>query len=103
MTYSLKFLRQATSEWRALDRSIRNQAQRKLEKRLQNPHVPADLLSGELAGLYRLKFRKSGIRIIYKVVDDRLLVLVVAIGKRENFDAYQTAVVRLALLKGEGD
>ena len=99
--YSLKFLKPATSEWRALDSSIRNQIQRKLTKRLLNPHVPANLLSGELAGLYRLKFRKGGIRLIYQVIDDQLLIIVIAIGKRANFDAYQAAIVRLALLKGQ--
>ena len=102
-TYSLEFLRQATSEWRALDSAIRNQIQKKLDKRLRNPHNPADRLTGKLAGLYRLKFSKSGMRLIYQVKDDRLLVVVVAIGKREDFDVYQSAVLRLAQLIDDED
>jgi mRNA interferase RelE/StbE len=103
MTYQLEWTIRANKEWEQLDCSIQVEVLKKLKQRLANPHIPADLLSGNLAGLYRLKFRKSGIRLIYKVQDQRLVVVVVAIGKRENLDAYKTAAVRLSLLKGEAD
>jgi mRNA interferase RelE/StbE len=103
MTYQLEWTIRANKDWEQLDRSIQVEVLKKLKQRLANPHIPADLLSGNLAGLYRLKFRKSGIRLIYKVQDQRLIVVVVAIGKRENLDAYKTAAARLSLLKGEAD
>ena len=101
MTYHLEWTIRANKEWEQLDGSIQVEVLKKLKQRLANPHIPADLLSGNLAGLYRLKFRKSGIRLIYKVQDQRLVVVVVAIGKRENLDAYKTAAVRLSLLEDE--
>lgn len=101
MTYQLEWTNLANKDWEQLDGSIQFEVLKKLKQRLANPHIPADLLSGNLAGLYRLKFRKSGTRLIYKVEDHRLVVIVVAVGKRANFDSYKTAAVRLALLKGK--
>ena len=103
MTYRLEWTNLANKDWEKLDGSVQVEVLKKLKQRLANPHIPADLLSANLVGLYRLKFRKSGTRLIYKVEDQRLVVIVVAVGKRENLDTYKTAAVRLALLKGEAD
>jgi mRNA interferase RelE/StbE len=46
MSYSLKFKKEALKEWRKLDANLRSQFKKKLEERLQNPHVPASKLSG---------------------------------------------------------
>jgi len=93
--YRLKFMPQALEEWRGLDGSIRTPLKKLLEKRLEQPHVPGGALHGELAGCYKIKLRKQGVRLIYTVEDDCLIVTVLAVDRRENNAAYEAALGRL--------
>ena len=47
------------------------------------PRVQADALSG-MADHYKIKLRAAGYRLVYRVEDGRLVVAVVAVGKRER-------------------
>jgi mRNA interferase RelE/StbE len=44
---------------------------------------------------YKIKHNKTGHRLIYQVIDDEVVVLVLAIDKRENLDAYLSAASRI--------
>jgi mRNA interferase RelE/StbE len=44
---------------------------------------------------YKIKLRKAGYRLVYEVRDEEVVVLVVAIGKRERNAVYKTAAKRL--------
>jgi mRNA interferase RelE/StbE len=44
---------------------------------------------------YKIKLRKAGFRLVYEVRDQELVILVVAIGKRERNAVYKTAAKRL--------
>ena len=92
--YRLKFVPDAWREWQALDGSIKQVLKSLLAKRLQNPHVPGALLHRELSGCYKIKLLKQGFRLVYMVIDDELVVLVLAIGKRGNSAAYLAAAKR---------
>ncbi len=87
MPYRLLFLKQAKKEWDRLDASIRERFKKKLLKRLENPAVPADRLSG-FAHVYKIKLRSSGFRLVYEVKEDEIVVIVLAVGKRENNAVY---------------
>ncbi|MFC3624791.1 type II toxin-antitoxin system RelE/ParE family toxin [Vogesella amnigena] len=93
--YTLKFMPEALAEWQALDGSVKQAFKRLLQKRLENPHVPGSALMAELRGCYKIKLRKQGYRLIYSVEDGELVVLVLAIDKRERSTAYKSAVKRL--------
>jgi mRNA interferase RelE/StbE len=90
MTYDLAFLDEALKEWRKLDNATREQFKAKLAERLQNPKVPSARLHGAKER-YRIKLRNAGYRLVYQVKDRELLVLVVAVGKRERNDVYKAA------------
>lgn len=92
--YRLKFVPDAWREWQALDGSIKQALKPLLAKRLQNPHVPGSLLHRELAGCYKIKLLKQGYRLVYMVEDDVLVVLVLAVGKREDSVAYRAVARR---------
>ncbi|SFC39726.1 mRNA interferase RelE/StbE [Marinospirillum celere] len=87
MTYKLKFLPAALKEWEKLGSPIKSQFKKKLAERLENPRVPADKLSG-YDSVYKIKLRSAGYRLVYEVVDDQLLVYVLAVGKREKGKIY---------------
>ena len=86
--YTLKFLPTALKEWKKLDPSIQSQLKKKLKERLQNPHVPSSQLSG-FENHYKIKFRASGYRLVYEVVENDIYILVIAVGKREKNIVYK--------------
>ena len=94
MSYELGFLADALKEWRKLDNSVREQFKKKLAERLANPHIPAARLSGENKNRYKIKLRDAGYRLVYEVRDQVLLVVVVAVGKRERNLVYRIAARR---------
>jgi mRNA interferase RelE/StbE len=93
MSYELGFLESALKEWQKLDNSTQTQLKRKLQERLENPHVPASKLYGA-NNRYKIKLRSTGYRLVYEVKDQELIVIVVAIGKRERNAVYKKAVKR---------
>ena len=93
-TYELEFHELALKEWKKLDGSIKAQLHKALAKRLQAPHVPAARLRGDLQNTYKIKLHDVGYRLVYEVIDHRLVVLVIAIGRRDHDEAYLSAVKR---------
>lgn len=92
--YRLHFETQAWQEWKALDGAPKKALREALIKRLDNPHVPGSALKGELAGCYKIKLLKAGYRLVYEVLDDVVVVLVLAVDKREDSAAYIAAATR---------
>ncbi len=90
MTYKLKFLPSAKKEWDKLDNGIKVQFKSKLEKCLENPHIPSNRLSN-FACTYKIKLRSAGYRLVYEVDDKEIIVFVIAVGKRENNNVYNKA------------
>ncbi|MFZ1772523.1 MAG: type II toxin-antitoxin system RelE/ParE family toxin [Rhizobiaceae bacterium] len=90
MTYGLAFLDEALKEWRKLDSVTRDQFKSKLAERLLNPKIPSARLHGAKER-YKIKLRNAGFRLVYEVRDHELLVLVVAVGKRERNAVYKIA------------
>lgn len=90
MSYELEFLEPALKEWNRLDANTREQFKKKLKERCENPRVPSAKLRGA-KDRYKIKLRASGYRLVYEVEDDRLVVVVIAIGKRERSQVYEAA------------
>ncbi|WP_319526010.1 type II toxin-antitoxin system RelE/ParE family toxin [uncultured Desulfosarcina sp.] len=83
MNYKLKFLPSALKEWHKLDPHIQKQFKAQLEKRLENPHVPASRLRG-YTNYYKVKLRSVGYRLVYEVEDEAITVYVISIGRRDT-------------------
>ncbi|MEN9962860.1 MAG: hypothetical protein RIS66_1273 [Actinomycetota bacterium] len=94
MSFELRFEPDALNEWRALDKSVREPLKKKLAKRLEQPHVPNERLHNRLSNCYKLKNDKTGHRLVYRVIDEQVVVLVLAVGKRERLEAYLKAAER---------
>lgn len=90
MTFELGFLDEALKEWRALDNAVKSQFKKKLAERLENPRVPSARLAGH-PDRYKIKLRSLGYRLVYEVRDRQLIVVVVAVGKRERNAVYIAA------------
>ena len=92
--YRLTFLRDAEKEWDKLGSTIRNEFATALQKRLSNPRIPSARLS-DMPDCYKIKLRSAGYRLVYRVYDDRIVVQVIAVGKRERNGVYKTAAGRV--------
>jgi mRNA interferase RelE/StbE len=90
MSYELAFLDEALKEWRKLDNATREQFKAKLAERLLSPKIPSARLHGAKER-YKIKLRNAGYRLVYEVKDRELLVLVVAVGKRERNEVCKAA------------
>jgi len=93
MSYELGFLDDALKEWSKLDGSTREQFKSKLAERLITPRIPSAQLSGH-KDRYKIKLRGVGYRLVYEVRDQALIVIVVAVGKRERNAVYKAAAKR---------
>ena len=93
MTFELRFLDLALDEWRKLDANTRDRFKKKLSERLENPRVPSAKLRGH-KDRYKIKLASVGYRLIYEVRDAEIVVVVVAVGKRERDAVYRAAKKR---------
>jgi mRNA interferase RelE/StbE len=92
--YEIAFVPSALKEWRALDSGVREQFKKKLEKLRHGPHVPSMRLSG-WRNAYRVKLRRAGYRLGYRVFDDRVVILVIVVDRRDKDKVYDVMEARL--------
>ncbi len=94
MTCKLRFHELAIKKWEKLAPDIRDQIKKKLAQRLKNPHIPSAALWG-MENCYKIKLRKAGYRLIYRVEKDAAVLTVMAVGKRDKLKVYTAAQVRV--------
>ena len=76
MAYFLDFDERALKEWR------------------KSPRIEANKLRG-MPDCYKIKLRSSGYRLVYQVIDEKVVVFVISVGKRERSEVYSEAVKRI--------
>lgn len=94
MAYFLDFDERALKEWRKLGSTVREQLKKKLAEVLEAPHIEANKLRG-MPDFYKIKLRSSGYRLVYQVIDEKVVVFVISVGKRERAEVYNEAVKRI--------
>lgn len=95
MVYSIKVHEDFVAELNKLDPTIKQQLRKKLDKVVENPHIPKNRLSGELHNCYKIKLRKAGVMLVYQVNDDEICILLLTVGRREDNEVYDTALKRV--------
>ena len=93
-TFTLEFVIEAKKELTKLDKALQVQLLKKLKSRLSSPRVPSAKLRN-MPDCYKIKLRASGVRLVYEVVDQRLVVLVLGVGRREDCAVYLLASKRI--------
>jgi len=93
----LQFVKEALKEFRKIDRTSQIAFKKKLAKLVSCKEFPSSkhALHGFPHGYYKIKLRKTGLRLVYHYDDGRLIVLVIAVGRRERNLVYETARWRL--------
>ena len=91
--YEVQWDPKAFKELKKLDGAVRLQLLKKLRERQGHPRIPGDALHG-MKDCYKIKLRGAGYRLVYRVEDERIVILVVAVGKRERSNVYDSAKIR---------
>jgi mRNA interferase RelE/StbE len=96
--YKISFHPEAQKELHSLDGSIRIIVLKQIKKLEQFPQL-GELLGKkhgyDLTGYRKLYADKKNIRIVYSIIEEQILVKIIAIGKREDFQVYKDANNRL--------
>lgn len=95
MTFKIDFDERAFKEWYKLDKSIQAQFKKKLKQLQNNLYIEAARLHEDLASCYKIKLQSSGFRLVYQIIDEEIVILVIAVAKREDKKVYKTANTRL--------
>ncbi len=103
MSWTVEFLKEAENDLSKLDGSVRKQVLKGIIKVCQNP-LPADQggygkplgnrSGNDLSGLLKIKFKKIGIRVVYKnqLVDNVMRVIIIS--ARSDNQVYNEALAR---------
>lgn len=101
MSWNIEFLPEAANELKQLDGSIRPQILKGIRKVSQNPlpdggyGKPLGNQSGtDLSGLMKIKFRKIGIRVVYKTMITDNIMKIIIISARADDRVYIEAEKR---------
>lgn len=92
--YTIKYHPLVEEDLKQLNNSVRMEVFKKLKKIQASPEIGA-LLGNKnnmnLSGLRKVYVSKKQVRIVYEIIDDVLVVKVIAIAKRENMQVYKEA------------
>lgn len=103
MTWSVEFLEEAERDMEKLDSPLRIQVMKGIQKVSQNPlsvfeggyGKPLGNKSGtNLTNLFKIKFRNSGIRVVYKVECTDSIMKIIVISARADAQVYKEAAKR---------
>lgn len=94
--FTLHFDARALAEWHKLEKQIQEQFKKKLNKLITGVETPSPKarLSGLPPGHFKIKQRSSGYRLVYKYEEDKLVILVIAVGRRNRNVVYDIARAR---------
>lgn len=98
MRYKVLLTPEAAADFKALDGSVKKPVAKQLKKLEESPHLgqPLGNMQGfDLTGYYKLYAVKKSIRVVYRIIEDEVVVEVVGIGKRADFEVYAEVARRL--------
>lgn len=109
MIWHVRFSIFAEKDWKSFDRYHQKVIDKAIQKVMQNPTADgygkplANLSGSHLHGLYKIKLKKSGIRIVYALIEVEGERLIIIIGARANDEVYDIAAKRYARMKKSED
>jgi mRNA interferase RelE/StbE len=103
MAYEIKYHPDVVEDIEGIDKGVRKKVFKKIEQLKERPLLGVPL--GNRAGLDLSGYRKCyvdnrRIRIVYRIDDELIRIMVMAVGKREALEVYQIVQKRLSELNG---
>lgn len=102
MVYRIEFLPEAAREFEALDGSLKKIAAKQIDKLVERPELGEPLgkrMGIDLTGYHKIYFGKKAYRIVYEIQYQKVVVLIIGIGRREKAEIYPEVAQRLQRLR----
>lgn len=96
--YTIEYHPELEEDLKALGRSTALLVFKKLKKIAQNPILGVDLgnkANMNLSGYKKVYVDKKRVRIVYKIIEDRIVVYVISVGKIDEMEVYEKASFRM--------
>jgi len=96
--YTIEYHDFVEKDFKDLGNRISLLALKKIEKLAQNPIIGDPLgnkANLDLSGLRKVYVDNKRIRIVYKIIENKIKIFVVAIGKRDDMEVYIKASKRI--------
>ena len=90
--YSIEFHEDVDKDFKALGHSASALVFKKLKKIAQNPIIGDELgnkANNNLVGFRKVYVDNKRIRIVYRIIENKVEVFVVAVGKRDDMEVYK--------------
>ena len=94
MTYKITFLKQAKKEWDDLSHEIQSHFKKKLLKIIESPHISKCKMRG-MKDCYKVKLSTTGYRLVYRVIEEKVVIQVITVGRRDKNYVYKIAIKRI--------
>ena len=96
--YDIEFHEEVDRDLKELGHSVALLVFKKLKKIAQNPIIGEELgnkANLNLVGYKKVYVNSKKVRIVYKIEAEKILVYVIAVGKRDDMDVYRKATERI--------
>ena len=96
--YRIEFHKEVDKDFKELDNSISLLVFKKLNQLAKNPTIGEELgnrANINLVGYKKVYVNNKKVRIVYKIIEDKIEVFVVAVGKRDDMEVYKKAQDRI--------
>jgi len=98
LSYKVLLLEAAADDFRSFDGSVKKLVAKQLKKLETSPHLgePLGNVRGlDLTGYYKMYAVHKSIQIVYRIIEQEIIVEVIGFGKRADFEVYVDAAKRL--------
>lgn len=96
--YAIEFHEKVDKDLKDLGANISQLVFKKLKKIQLNPTIGVDLgnkANMDLSGYKKVYVDNKRVRIVYKIIENKIQIFVIAIGKRDCMKVYQKALKRI--------
>lgn len=98
MPYTIKYHPHVTDDLRQLDKGVRDKVFKKIEQLSNAPelgHLLGNKANLDLSNYRKLYVDNRRIRVVYRIEQEMICILILAVGKREDLEIYRIARQRL--------
>lgn len=95
--YNIIYHEEVENDLKKLGYNTLIQVFKKIEKIALNPYIGIDLgnkANLNLSGYKKIYVDNKRIRIVYKMIDAKIQIFIIAVGKREDIEVYKKALQR---------
>lgn len=93
--YDVMLVKESLKEWNNLNSKVKILFTKKLNKVVNNPFIDNNRLSDKLSKCYKIKLNRENYRLVYEIREQKIVLIVWAVGKRERSKVYNAAEKRL--------